>query len=76
MDNSAIKIIESTVRINKYADMLLELIKKEFSTKAINTYDYEHFINLLTCLKLQNHEVRSDLNDLIKKQTKRILSNY
>lgn len=76
MDNSAIKIIESTVRVNKYAGMLLELIKKQYAIKEINIYDYERSVNILTCLMLQNGEIRTDLNKLIEKQTKRVLSHY
>ncbi|WP_028982782.1 hypothetical protein [Sporolactobacillus terrae] len=76
MDNSAIKIIESTVRVNKYAGMLLELIKKQYAVKEINIYDYERSVNILTCLMLQNGEIRTDLNKLIEKQTKRVLSHY
>lgn len=62
----AAKIFDDNKRIDSYSNQLLELIKKQFRTRAIDKYDYERFINLLTCLKLQTEESRNDINDFIR----------
>ncbi len=62
----AAKIFDDNKRIDSYSNQLLELIKKQFRTRAIDKYDYERFINLLTCLKLQTEESRNDINDSIR----------
>lgn len=63
----AAKIYDDNKRIDLYSSQLLELIKKQFRTRTIDKYDYERFINLLTCLKLQTEESRKDINDFIRK---------
>ncbi|MDQ0412883.1 hypothetical protein [Mesobacillus stamsii] len=62
----AAKLFDDNKRIDSYSNQLLELIKKQFRTRTIDKYDYERFINLLTCLKLQTEESRKDINDFIK----------
>jgi len=62
----AAKIFDDNKRIDSYSNQLLDLIKKQFRTRAIDKYDYERFINLLTCLKLQTEESRKEINDFIK----------
>lgn len=62
----AAKIFDDNKRIDLYSTQLLDLIKKQFRTRAIDKYDYERFINLLTCLKLQTEESRQDINDFIR----------
>lgn len=63
----AAKIHDDNKRIDFYSNQLLELIKKEFRTRAIDKYDYERFINILTCLKLQTEESRKDVEDFIRR---------
>lgn len=63
----AAKLHDANKRIDYYSNQLLELIKKEFRTRAIDKYDYERFINILTCLKLQTEESRKDVEDFIRR---------
>lgn len=64
----AAKLFDDNKRIDSYSNQLLELIKKQFRTRTIDKYDYERFINLLTCLKLQTEESRKDINDFIREK--------
>jgi hypothetical protein len=64
----AAKIHDDHRRINHYSEQLLKLVKKEFSLRKIDMYDYERFINILTCLSLQSEEIRKDLGELIRQQ--------
>ncbi|MBG9585541.1 hypothetical protein [Cytobacillus firmus] len=63
----ASKLHDDNKRIDLYSNQLLELIKKEFRTKAIDKYDYERFINILSCLKLQTEESRKYVEDFIRR---------
>ncbi|MEF7566341.1 hypothetical protein V4V35_25460 [Bacillus infantis] len=64
----AAKIHDDHRRIHHYSEQLLKLVKKEFSLRKIDKYDYERFINILTCLSLQSDEIRQDLSELIRLQ--------
>ncbi|WP_282154817.1 hypothetical protein [Cytobacillus gottheilii] len=75
MDNQmlAAKIFDDTTRVRNYSEQLLSLVRKQFSTRKIDKYDYERFINILTCLNLQTDSVKSDIESLInREQPKRI----
>jgi hypothetical protein len=71
MDNTllAATIHDDNKRISVYADQLLTLVKKEFRTKKIDVYDYERFINVLTCLNLQTEETRKNIETFIQRVT-------
>lgn len=67
----AAKMHDDTKRIKVYSEQLLTLVRKEFSKRNINLYDYERFINILTCLTLQTDTIKEDLNDYINKKAYR-----
>ncbi|MFC5732181.1 hypothetical protein [Cytobacillus gottheilii] len=73
MDNQmlAAQIFDDTTRIRNYSEQLLSLVRKQFSTRKIDKYDYERFINILTCLNLQTESVKSDLVSLINREKPR-----
>ncbi|MGD6940946.1 hypothetical protein ACQCT6_02760 [Cytobacillus gottheilii] len=70
MDNQmlAAQIFDDTTRIRNYSEQLLSLVRKQFSTRKIDKYDYERFINILTCLNLQTDSVKSDIESLINRE--------
>lgn len=67
----ASKIYDDNRRIKFYSNELLALVKKEFRLNKITQYDYEKFINLLTCLNLQTDETRNQIDRFISLETKR-----
>lgn len=67
----AAKISDENKRIKQYSNQLLDLVKKEFATRRIDMYDYERFINILTCLNLTVDDTRKDIDDFIKLETSR-----
>jgi hypothetical protein len=73
MDNRmlAAKISDENKRIKYYSNQLFDLVKKEFATRRIDMYDYERFINILTCLNLTVDDTRKDIDDFIKLETRR-----
>lgn len=73
MDNRmlAAKISDENKRIKYYSSQLLELVKKEFATRRIDMYDYERFINILTCLNLTVDDTRKDIDDFIRLETRK-----
>ena len=75
MENTlfAAKVYDDTTKIKIYSEKLLSLVKKQFITRKINQYDYENFINILTCLCLQTDEIREALDDFMKLETIREL---
>lgn len=67
----AAKMHDDTKIIKGYSEQLLAMIRKEFSKRNINLYDYERFINILTCLNLQTNRIKEDLDCYINKKTYR-----
>lgn len=63
----AAKMHDDTNRIKVYSEQLLLLVRKEFSKRNIDLYDYKRFINTLTCLSLQADLIKQDLNIYINK---------
>lgn len=66
----AAKISDENKRIQYYSNQLLDLVKKEFRTRKINVYDYERFVNILTCLNLTVDDTRKDIDEFIIRETK------
>lgn len=64
----AAKIHEDNRRISFYSKNLLAMIQKQFRLNKINKYDYESFVNHLTCLDLQTEESRKDLERFIEEE--------
>lgn len=62
----AAQISDENKRIKYYSSQLLELVKKEFRTRKIDIYDYERFVNILTCLNLTADDSRNAINDFIQ----------
>jgi hypothetical protein len=72
----AAKISDENKRIKYYSNQLLDLVKKEFATRKINMYDYERFINILTCLNLTVDDTRKEIDEFIRYETaKRVKIN-
>jgi hypothetical protein len=71
----ASKIHEDTGRIKLYSEQLLALVRKEFRTQKINMYDYERFINILTCLNLQTDETRESIKEFINIETEKHIAS-
>ena len=67
----AAKMHDDTKVIKSYSEQLLALVRKEFIKRNIELYDYERFINILTCLNLQTDTIKEDLNCYINKKTYR-----
>lgn len=59
------KIHDDNTRVKSYANDLLTLVRKEFITRKISTYDYERFVNILTCLCLQTDESKREIDFFI-----------
>lgn len=70
----ASKIYDDVRRIRAYSEQLLSLVKKEFRIRKINQYDYEQFINYLTCLNLQTDETKYEIERFIDKETNKPFS--
>lgn len=68
---AAAKIHDDVNRVQLYSKQLLAIVRKEFSKRNINIYDYERFINVLTCLNLQVDEIKDDVNTYINRKTDR-----
>lgn len=70
MENTllAATIHDENTKISAYSKELLILVQKEFRTRKINIYDYERFINLLTCLNLQTESTRKNIEQFIQRQ--------
>lgn len=60
------KVHDDNTRIKSYSKDLLDLVKKEFATRKIDLYDYERFINILTCLNLQTEETKKEIDSFIR----------
>lgn len=56
---------DNTKEIKSYTTDLLEMVRKEFYKKNLNRYDYEKFVNYLTCLKLQVDDMSTNLDKVI-----------
>lgn len=64
------KLYDDTRNLRIYNEQLLTLVLKEFYKRNISKYDYERFINLLTCINLQVDLMKEKLDDLINSSVK------
>lgn len=67
----AANLHDDTKSISLYKEQLLTLVKKEFYKRNIDKYDYERFINILTCLSLLTDDMKNKLNDIIERESKK-----
>lgn len=67
----AASLHDDTKSISIYKEQLLTLVKKEFYMRNIDKYDYERFVNILTCLSLLTDDMKNKLNDFIDRESKK-----
>lgn len=67
----AANLHDDTKAIIAYKEQLLNLVKKEFYKRNIDKYDYERFINILTCLSLLTDDMRYKINDFIERESRK-----
>lgn len=70
----AAEIHDDNTRISYYSNQLLTLVQTQFRTRKIDKYDYERFINILTCLTLQTDESKRKIDDYIRKEQSKYVS--
>ena len=67
----AANLHDDTKAIIAYKEQLLNLVRKEFYKRNIDKYDYERFINILTCLSLLTDDMKCKINDFIERESRK-----
>lgn len=65
----ASKLLDQSIEANSYSEKLMSLIQQFFRTRKINHYDYEKFVNILTCHQLLTNDIKKKLEVYIVEET-------
>lgn len=65
------KVIDDMNAIKQYNNQIVTLLKKDFVTKKLDLYGYEHYLNVLQCMVLRIEEVNHELNDYINRNARK-----
>lgn len=65
------KVMDDMTAIKRYSDQVVTLLKKDYTTRKIDLYGYEHYINVIQCMVLRIEEVNYELNDYINRTSRK-----